>query len=447
MVKRHSGYFYIISIICIIAELFAYAISDIRILIICTSIHVGLFYVYLVRNKAKIISNIVYLIPALGVIYCFFFPFLQLEGIINSNLRMITSEAVHNGTCYCCIFISLYVVVIVTKPVLHDSYDMTWLTNLRMNNKKIFVDLVFLAITVFYYYSISHIGGVSFLLRNTLSRRKLLDMLYDIPFYSYIQYSFISYTIFSVITFFNTKTSVRNIIIKLISIGNLIVFWGLNILAGNRREFTYVALGCFLYLLSRNKGKVKKIIIFPMVLLVIFGIYIGLERSYENTFSLSQEDRIITAFGEFVYPIQTLYFYIANHVRPYQFGSTYLLVLFNLIPRNIWPNKPLSLGNQFKVDYHTTMGYAFSPMTELYINFSVFGFAIGAVILAILFYSLSKNKAKYPLLYLSMYIETLNFFRGEVSSVIMEVFLLWISLKLMIRFCSFEERKEKCRTR
>ncbi|MEO5588796.1 MAG: hypothetical protein ABIS03_04350, partial [Gemmatimonadaceae bacterium] len=84
---------------------------------------------------------------------------------------------------------------------------------------------------------------------------------------------------------------------------------------------------------------------------------------------------LVVTHNEFVSPIYTLMHY-ATHERPLRLGFTYFAAPSLFFPRLLWPDKPESLSLQFMRDaFGTTglMGFAYTPVTEAFINFSWVG--------------------------------------------------------------------------
>ena len=82
--------------------------------------------------------------------------------------------------------------------------------------------------------------------------------------------------------------------------------------------------------------------------------------------------------NEFVYPMQTTYYTIKDYWS-YRFGSTYLILPVQvLIPRAIYPGKPDSLGSEFvkKTFGPDWMAFAYTPVTEAYLNGGCLGIII-----------------------------------------------------------------------
>jgi oligosaccharide repeat unit polymerase len=80
-------------------------------------------------------------------------------------------------------------------------------------------------------------------------------------------------------------------------------------------------------------------------------------------------------------------FYLVPQVKPLMLGSTFISVLYNPIPRAIWPEKPTPSISQYLVTggYGPAFGghvnFAVSLIAELYVNFWWIGIAVGMLIL------------------------------------------------------------------
>ena len=86
------------------------------------------------------------------------------------------------------------------------------------------------------------------------------------------------------------------------------------------------------------------------------------------------------------------------------------------IPRSIWPEKPESLSLQFMRDaFGTTglMGFAYTPVTEAFLNFGWVGPFIVFAILSILMVKLVRNASAHPGLYFIAFALVIDFNRGD----------------------------------
>ena len=125
--------------------------------------------------------------------------------------------------------------------------------------------------------------------------------------------------------------------------------------------------------------------------------------------------QIVVTQNEFVSPIYTLMHYVGSD-RALRWGMTYLSAPTLFIPRSIWPEKPESLSLQFMRDaFGTTglMGFAYTPVTEAFINFGWVGPFIVFAILSILMVKLVRNAIPHPGLYFIAFALVIDFNRGD----------------------------------
>jgi len=101
--------------------------------------------------------------------------------------------------------------------------------------------------------------------------------------------------------------------------------------------------------------------------------------------------------------------------------------------------KYVSLAQRFKIEYKTTTGYAFSPVSESYLNFLWVGplivgflFGVGLIISS----TFLENTPFYPLILLSGFVFT----RGDFVGTFQEVGLPFILI--LIFLLTFARRRE-----
>ena len=147
--------------------------------------------------------------------------------------------------------------------------------------------------------------------------------------------------------------------------------------------------------------------------------------------------KIVLASNEFVYPIQTTA-YIINDSWNLRFGMTYIILpLQILIPRFIYPNKPSTLGGEFieKTFGDNYMGFAYTPVSEAYLNFGVIGPFIMMSILAYIFtLIIKKGHNGLGFYYFLLYSFVFDFCRGDFSSIF---YALLITYVLGYRFFNY----------
>jgi len=141
---------------------------------------------------------------------------------------------------------------------------------------------------------------------------------------------------------------------------------------------------------------------------------------------LSSPVELFITQNEFVIPIQTLMYYVtANH--PFRLGWTYLSAPALFLPRIFWPAKPESLSVQFLRDAFGTsagMGYAYTPVTEAYLNFGYFGPFIVFTLLAIGMNWLVKNANRHPVVYFLCFGMVLDFNRGNFGETLYPIVVM-----------------------
>ena len=86
------------------------------------------------------------------------------------------------------------------------------------------------------------------------------------------------------------------------------------------------------------------------------------------------------ANGEFGSVIPTTADVIANvpSNEPHEFGTTYVEAVGVVVPRFIWPNRPLAAGEWYAAEFYPSVwqsggAYGFSPIAEAFLNFGVAG--------------------------------------------------------------------------
>jgi len=207
---------------------------------------------------------------------------------------------------------------------------------------------------------------------------------------------------------------------KVILAALLAVFIVFQLAMGNRRDF----LAMFIFLTGVVMTKRKSVIRLSTMIggLVAFAGFmaIGIIRQiYEDAALLVRYNplEILLTQNEFVTPIYTLIHYV-NNVRPLRLGVTYLTAPTQFIPRAFWPDKPESLSLQFMRDaFGSTglIGFAYTPVTEAFLNFSWVGPFIVFAILSILMVKLVRNADRHAGLYFILFSLVVDFHRGEFS--------------------------------
>lgn len=206
---------------------------------------------------------------------------------------------------------------------------------------------------------------------------------------------------------------------------------------GNRRDF----LAMFIFLFAVVACRRHLVIGIKTVLGGFFAFLlmnvIGVARIIiENPAFLAEANPVQTLVtsNEFVSPIQTLMYYTLQS-HPLRWGLTYLGAPGLFIPRALWPDKPESLSLQFMRDaFGTTalMGYAYTPVTEAYINFGAVGPFLIFVILSLLMVKLIRNADLHPGLYFISFALVVDFNRGDTAGTLYQLVVVGAAYSFML---------------
>jgi len=219
-------------------------------------------------------------------------------------------------------------------------------------------------------------------------------------------------------------------VILVVSVTAFILF---QVSLGNRRDF----MPMFIFLAGIVATKRHAIVragtvalgAVAFTALTILGV---LRQVIENPMLLASNvsDLLVTQ-NEFVSPIQTLMYYVQK-ARPLRLGWTYISAPSLFVPRIFWPEKPESLSLQFMRDAFgavNMMGYAYTPVTEAYLNFGWVGPFIVFSLLSVGMVKLVKNADAHPGLYFICFSLVVDFNRGDFGglfySVVCVGFAFW----------------------
>lgn len=140
--------------------------------------------------------------------------------------------------------------------------------------------------------------------------------------------------------------------------------------------------------------------------------------------------------------------YVTPDTIPYRYGHDYfLLPLYILIPRIIWPSKPMLSGSvQFSIDYvgerpNTINSTAVTPFGDFYLNFGLAGILVGMYLLGIVYrwcYQMvcESNAEPSLVLYLGLLFWAANI-EGEVVGLIQgfiqQLIIFYVLTRVMYR--------------
>lgn len=197
-----------------------------------------------------------------------------------------------------------------------------------------------------------------------------------------------------------------------------ILFVGFQLSMGNRRDFLPMLIFLVGVVATRRRAIIRGgTLILAAIAFTAFtalGIVRQLLQDPAMLLRMNPVEMVVTQ-NEFVSPIHTLMYYVTAD-RPLRWGFTYLSAPGLFVPRAIWPDKPESLSLQFMRDaFGTTglMGFAYTPVTEAFLNFSWLGPFLVFAILSLIMVKLVRNASRHPGIYFVLFALVVDFNRGD----------------------------------
>jgi oligosaccharide repeat unit polymerase len=370
--------------------------------------------------------------------------FLFLYGIFNGTIEYILESEISKNTYFATL---IYASII-------PSFLLGFVLNKKLNKEISFINntprisfynpfsvcVLFLLILYksFYFYKLGLLLNPSVL--KTTSRLELFD--------DFGQFQIVSsFLISSIFLYFIYNYSLIPKLFKNLILLLLLYYIAIQLSVGNRKEFVSIILGFFWLIVEKRKYKFS-ILKFILILVLIFlFLVLGSVRANlslnSNSTDLSSILISTLTSNEFVYPFETLKISVQNYFSgtlEFIYGlSVFLYPVLIFIPRIIFPFKFESLAVTFvQTNFGGGMGYAYSPVTESFINFGLFGPAIIFFIIGYLVTNIFVHKnAKYSFLLFTL---IPDFCRGEFSTFFYQLFFqvmflitLPFLLKLAIR--------------
>jgi len=328
----------------------------------------------------------------------------------------------------------LYFSAVLAYDIVLFKYNIKWLNpNIRIiRHNKFFLPLIFLILLVLYsYYYMKSQGVTTFALGAGMDDR---DTYSAAVHQSWIVLTIVIAVFFNYLFFHYKNLSGRT---KIILVSCLLFYFLYQLSMGNRREYVTIALFLLCYYLSLIKKPISLKLFIILVIGFIGSFIITIVRD-PNTRDLPANEKVQMAIisNEFVYPQQTTY-YMIEADKDLKLGYTYTILPIQIaIPRYIYPNKPMTLGTDFiKNIIDTSQGYAYTPVTEAYLNFGFMGPFIIFLLIAMFLNKLVKeaNATGISFKYMIIFAYLFEFCRSEFSSVFYSFIIIFLSYK----FCLF----------
>lgn len=168
--------------------------------------------------------------------------------------------------------------------------------------------------------------------------------------------------------------------VKLIVILFLLYYIIMELSVGNRRDFVPMIVGFFWVFVNFKKIEFTFIRFIYLIIGIFLFLFLGSIRSSSSNgdeFNFFELVFLTLSSNEFVYPFYTL----IHSVEKYQIGTlnlfygltVFIYPVLYLIPRVLFPDKPISLAVQFVSEIESKQGYAYTPVTDFFINFGILG--------------------------------------------------------------------------
>lgn len=321
----------------------------------------------------------------------------------------------------------LYTSAVVGFDIMLFKYNIPWKNaGLTYKNTKSFKYVIYVLIVLVayaFYYMYSQ-GVQTFALGASMDDRSTYG---EAVHQSWIILAIVVATFFNYLLFHFKLLNGRQ---KFIYIACLLFYVAYQVSLGNRREYTTIILFfiCYYLCIKRQSLKLKLLLFILVAFIGSFAITIIRDP---NTRELQGNDAVQMALvnNEFIYPQQTTYFTVKDK-WDYRYGYTYTILPIEIaIPRSIYPSKPPTLGTEFMFRLGVSQGYAYTPVTEAFLNFGYVGPFFIFMLLGAganrLIRKVNKNGVSF--LYIILYAYIFDFCRGEFSSVSYSLFFIYIS--------------------
>ncbi|MEO8576094.1 MAG: hypothetical protein ABI556_05315 [Gemmatimonadales bacterium] len=219
-------------------------------------------------------------------------------------------------------------------------------------------------------------------------------------------------------------------------VGVVLGFIAFQLALGNRRDFLPMSLFIVGIIATHRHAAIRLgTVLFGFLAFAAFTAVGIIRMVLQDPTILTRINpvQILITQNEFVSPIYTLIHYV-NSDRPLRLGFTYLYAPGLFMPRAIWPDKPESLSIQFMRDaFNTTtmMGFAYTPVTEAFLNFSWVGPFMIFTIVSLLLVKLVRNADAHPGLYFIAFALVVDFNRGDFGGTLYSLVVMGGAYALM----------------
>lgn len=370
------------------------------------------FIIFRKSNKNYLLND------SSGIFLIFLFLYGFLNPIVEFSLEGILSSSTYLATVIYAICLPSYIIgfSLFKSKGYENLYNKVFLnyskTSFVIYNK---ILLVILFILLFYFSYDFYTNGILFNPSVALKINRL-ELFTEISQLKII-IGFLTTSVFLYFIYYYKLLSTRS---KLFVFLLFIYFVTMQLSVGNRKEFVPIIVGIFWVFVNTNKIRFTLRRFFYMIFGIFLFLFLGSIRSNassEGGFSISNLAILTLSNNEFVFPFYTLTHAVSKYLDGNLnlfFGSTIFFYPFlYFIPRYFFPDKPFSLAVQFVTDIDSSMGYAYLPVTEFFVNFGILGPFVGFLIIGIV---ISKIQAFKDQRFIFIFFTMIpDFCRGELG--------------------------------
>lgn len=411
--------------------LFFYKIDNLLIITYLTSLFIAFFAENGMSRQKALINNSVILLVL----------FLFLYGIFNAVISLVIDGEISKAIYFSTLFYGSSIPALSLGSLLIIKRNNSIHIENNKNINKAFKVFLFLVLLILIIYKSFFLYSENLLFNPSALKDKLRFELFEVS-QLWVVSGYLISGIFLYTIYYYRSFRKKELIVAILFFSYYLIAL---ISIGNRREIIIILIGVFWVWVNKSQKKFR----FLSLLSLLIGIFIFLVISnfrVSNIDDMSLSVFIANALSsnEFVYPFYTLSFsvqsWLDNAFSPLFGLSIFVYPILIFIPRVIFPMKPNSLAMDFVMDnFGGGMGYAYSPVTEAFVNFGLLGPFIVFLLIGIIvarFTSIKDQRFNY--LFFTM---IPDFCRGEISAFIYQFVFISVFLIFMPFIFNFFSRK------
>jgi oligosaccharide repeat unit polymerase len=258
------------------------------------------------------------------------------------------------------------------------------------------------------------------------------------------------------LNFLTRKQSIlswKGFVLIMITIANLFF----PIFTSSRSDLLTIFLNAFIVISLTGKLNARILVTVSLAAVLLFAIVTLLRPSKNNSIDTAN----IALLDPFVFNRNLLDVSKTSHIInsvpekiPFQYGGTYLALIYAPIPRTLWPEKPaVSLGKDIS---HKVYGYSQKNQSgvppgmpaELYVNFGYTGILVGFFLVGILLKKLYNsfefekgilNKNRIVLYVVIIVSITVTLFGSSINQALLTIVQAYIPLYIALKFISIKK--------